>query len=461
MSADPVEAVLDYRCTCGSQRWAHGGRTGRGRCLGHDLARAVDTPPLNQVGLDALGTGRPGPVGIDTATWRECPLGCRHFRWDPEDRLVRRAVAAAADEPAVALRAYSRRHSRRRSAAKVAEGGQWSVGPSDLSACQKAIEFRERPPEGHVPKPIDKSAADVGTMLHEEMTRARRAKYRWRQFKVRVTVPGLDRPGEADEVDQLIGRVTDYKSAGAWKWDQVGKHGPPETEWQQVALYSFGLSETTDEFAPVDLEIIYINRENGSTERFLRPYSRAYALAALNGLLAVLDALDEGRHLPRVRAGDELLGPTVNSLCARWCPHVVDCWGLPSVPGDRTPEGWLYVRDDEDGAVTTTLQVYDGNRSTEGEAKRQKDYARVLLTGIEPGRYGDLTLKWTGGGLADKPDPEARMAQLEGELTSAAEAKRPPRRPEDLPYPQRRVRSNVAIQVKPVRVARVEREARA
>jgi hypothetical protein len=424
---------LEHRCTCGAPRWRHAGKAGGGRCLGH----------------------------TDTVVPAPCPTVCERFRWDSDDRLMRRAVAAADDEPSVALRRYHGARDRRRTRDKAAHGDGFSVGPSDHGSCLKAVEYRERPPEGYEPKPVAKDAANVGTMLHEEYTRARRLTYPWRRFKVTVLVPGLDRPGEADEVDYLIGRVTDYKSAGDWKWEKVGKEGPPESEWKQLATYGFGIAAADPTFTPNDLELVYMNRENGRTERYVRPYDEAYALAAVTELLKVLDALEEGRELPRQRAGEELLGPTVNALCARYCPAVNHCWDLPNVPAERTPEGWLYARDDEDGAITATLETYDANRAVAKDAETQKDYARTLVVGVEPGRYGDMTLAWSGGNLGEpKPDDKARLAQLKDELDEAHRAGRPPRAPVDLPYPMVRKRSNVTIRVGRVRAAQLEKEKR-
>jgi hypothetical protein len=406
-------------------------------------------------------------MGVDEAialdTWSQdavpCPTSCAAFRWDPDDRLLRRAVDAAADEPWVALRHYARARNRRRSAGKARHGEGFSVGPSDHSSCLKAIEYRERPPEGYEPVAVSKDAADVGTMLHEEFTRARRGAYPWRRYKVTVLVPGLDRPGEADEVDPVIGRVTDYKSAGDYKWEVVGKDGPPEAEWKQVLTYAFGIAAGDPTFHPVDLEIVYLNRENGRSERFLRPYDEAAALAAVSELVSVLDALEEGRELPRVRAGEELLGPTVNALCARYCPAVRHCWSLDEVPADRSPEGWLYARDDEDGAITATLDTYAANREVAKDAGKQKDYARVLLEGVEAGRYGDMMLGWQGGNLGDpKPDDKARLEVVEAELVLAAAEGRPPRT--DLPWPTVRRRSPVTIRVSKVRAAQLEKERR-
>ena len=95
----------------------------------------------------------------------------------------------------------------------------------------------------------------------------------------------------------------------------------------------------------------------------------------MNELHGMMDALDRGDPLPRVRAGDELLGPTVNALCARWCPFVKTCWELDEVPPERTPEGWLLARDDEDGDIAKAFDVYVENRDA-ASARRSKRTTR-------------------------------------------------------------------------------------
>lgn len=424
---DVEDPVLHHVCRCGAARHRHAGKRGAGRCLGH-----ID--------------GQPAP----------CPAECERFRHDPDDRILRRAIAAAGEHPSVALRGWGMARDRARQRAKVKHGeGSWSVGPSDFSSCLKAIEYRERPPEGYEPQPVDKAAANIGTLIHNAYTASRRRRYPWRKFDVTAHVPGLDRPGKIDEWDPIIGRVTDYKTKGDYAWEKLGKEGVPDADWKQTRAYGLALEDAGE--TVVDLEIIAINRENGRSERFIRAYSREQALRDVGELHAILDALDAGRPLPRVRAGDELLGPTVNALCARYCPAVRHCWDLPNVPEERSPEGWLLARDDE--GVAAALKMYDDERAVGTEAEKRKKYARTLLEGVEPGRYGDLTLAWSGGNLGDpKPDVASRCTQLEMELTLARAEGRVPKGPEDLPYPEVRKRSSVTIQVKPVRAAKLEVE---
>lgn len=368
-----------------------------------------------------------------------------------------RAHQAATEDPGKVMHAWDAGRPRTSKTATARDAGKWGVGPSDHTSCHKQIEYRERPPEGYVPDPVDKSAAIMGTLIHDALTVARQEAYPWRMFGVKVLVPGLDVEGEADEFDPVTGRVTDYKTAGDYKWDRIGKLGPPDGEWKQVLDYALGLEDFGH--TVTEVELLYANRASGLWESFKRPYSRDAALAGVLELHGIIDSLDAGHPLPRVRSGDELLGPTVNALCARYCPAVRHCWNLDEVPPERTPEGWLLVRDDVDGAVTATLTEYDDARAAAREGKKRQDYTRALLEGLEPGRYGDMTLNWSGGNLGSpRPDPVARVVQLETEMLTAAEQGRAPVDPVTLPYPETRKVSPVTIQVKPVRAAALEAE---
>lgn len=366
--------------------------------------------------------------------------------------LVDKALGHADDDPNNVIHLWDKSRARSGKTDRARADGKFGVGPSDLSACQKAVEFRERPPEGHEPVDVPKSAAIIGTLIHDAATAARSAMYPWRQFGVPVHVPGLDVPGEADEVDPIIGRVTDYKTASSYKWEKVGVSGPPDGEWEQVLTYAFGLIDAG--YTIEEVELLYVNRETGEWESHKRRYDQTAALAAVGRLHALLDALDAGDPLPRRRGDTDLLGPTVDTLCARYCPHVKACWNLDEVPEGRTPEGFLLVQADDDGAIANTLAVYDEARTAETEAGRAKEYARTLLQGLEPGTYGPYTLNWTGGKPSTKPDPKARVTQLEDAMRFAIATGEVPPDPDELPYPTTTTTRAKSISVKPVRKAK-------
>jgi hypothetical protein len=297
----------------------------------------------------------------------------------------------------------------------------------------------------------------MGTLIDLGFKRARRARYPWRKFAGRVQVPGLDVEGEYDEWDPIIGRLTDYKSAGSYKWERIGKYGPPEAEWKQALEYGLALEDAGQTVR--ELELIYVNREGGTMEPFYRAYSRVLALAALADLHAMIDALEAGRPLPRVKDGEDMLGPTVNPLCARFCPAVRHCWGLGDVPEERSPEGWLLARDD--AGVEAALVMYDEARERASEGDKAKKYARVLLEGVEAGAYGEINLNWSGGKESDPiPDAKGRVEQLEGEMDEAIAEHRIPKAPADLPWPTFTKTSARTINVSRKRMARKEAAAR-
>lgn len=390
-----------------------------------------------------------------------------------EQRIRLRAAEVADEHPRVAIQMHDAARPRSRKTALARAQGRWGVGPSDLSSCRRAVQYRERPPEDLVTNEVDKSAAYLGTMVDEGYKRARRRRYPWRRFSTgrkpfHVVIPGLDSPGEPDEYDPIIGRVTDYKTAGEWVWERIGKLGPFPDMWDQTLLYALGLDDAGEKV--VEVEVIVVNlsgHDNGTSETFRRPYRRQEALVALARLHALLDGLDAGGDLPRDREG-----PSVDPICARYCPFRDYCWQVPAAEAaGRSPESYVLTRDD--AAVEATLAEYDTGRAMEGEGKTRKASARARLDGVEPGEYGPYDLGWRGGGKKWEPDQAARVRQvedvaagllervldLEARLAQAGmEAE-----PTDtgllarLPYPEREVRSKPSIHVALVRKAERER----
>lgn len=365
------------------------------------------------------------------------------------------ATAAAADhlDPHQVLRQWDQARHRSGKTTRAREAGRWGVGPSDLSSCQRAVWYRENPPDGYVPDDVPVAAAALGTMIHTGFTEARRLAFPWRKFDMQVTIPGTDTTGTLDEWDPVLGRVTDYKTAGSYKWAKVALT-PPMGEWNQVLVYGFCLAAEGHDIREV--EIVVINRENGDIETHVRPYDPDLAMDAVLEIHAMINALDEGRELPRVRAGDTLLGPTVDTLCRTYCPAVRHCWNLDEVPEGRSPEGALLAVDDPD--IEAAAARYEAARVREKEAEAEKEYARALLQGVPAAEYGAFEVRWQGGNSKQVPDLLARIEVLETELIDAAADSRPPKTPWELPSPTRAKTSPVTIRVKPKRAATVTKE---
>jgi hypothetical protein len=433
----PADPELTVTCHCGAPRSGHAGRKHLGHCQGHDVTYDE-------------------PAGVVAATIVEpCPDGCRRF-WPARGERLRLRAVAAFDEPLmVAIEEADKARPRTRKTDDARAEGLFGVGPSDIGRCRKQIEYRENPPEGYEPISVDRAAAYEGTLLHEGIERARRRRYPWRKFSVPIHVPGLDRPGEIDEYDPILGTVIDVKTKGTYAWELLGKDGPADSEWDQVFLYGMGLEHAGQPIEWVELHCY--NRENfRHPERFRRPYSRARALTAVQRLHSILDDLTAGRELPR----DEP-GPSLSAICRNFCPSVRDCWNVTEAElNRRTPEGWMVARDDE-GVEAALGRYLDAHATLFKPGQDAKEREKVIVEGAPYGRYGHYTYSLSGGNSSWKDDLVARAGQLEAEMRQAVAEGRPPADPELLPVPQRQVTTPTTNRIARVRKATLEAEAKA
>ncbi|QKW22303.1 hypothetical protein HUT16_27380 [Kitasatospora sp. NA04385] len=408
-----------------------------------ERARALASAQVFGPGLAPCRCGAPRHVhqgrkslGSHSAT------NCARYRRDPADVLLERAQAAANNRLGQDL-AQSDRPRRRRRPRRPKKPGEWSIGASDTGSCRRAIWYRENPPPGYVPAPVDRRAALAGTLIHDSISRRRRALYPWRLQEQSVTLPGLDRPSRYDEYDPVTGVLYDYKTAGDWKWAVVGESGPPETEWDQGQLYALALHLAGQ--LVVEVRIVYYERKSGADEEFSRPFDEQAARRALGRLTAIATALDLGTALPRDRSG-----PSTDVICRRYCGARIDCWSINQAEAaGRSPESYTLVTDADD--IEWALGEYDRTRAEKSKAEKAQNVAKALLDGIPPATYGEFEYVHTGGRLKDpEPDPAARLRQLEG-LWDLPETERPALA--ELDYPTKRTRTTSRMEVRRVRAA--------
>jgi len=332
-----------YPCVCGAGRHAHGGGAGIGRCKETD---------------------------------------CRRYRADRTWTLVYDALDAEAKTLGQALREYDQRQRQRHYRANPRGEGEWSIGASDTSTCPKKIEYRNRPPEDFEPVPEDSREARMGTIIHNEVTRQIRALYPWRIFGKKVRIAGLDRDSELDEYDPITGVLTDYKTAGDWRWERLGDDGPEWETWEQVLLYGLALED--EGHRVTRLRLCYVKRCNGHDEEFWMPFDRDAAEAARSRLLGYAEALDRGEELPRTGTG-----PSTDALCRR-CFARNHCWGIPRAQElGRSPENVTILGEtpDDESVSWAIKQKIEASAARLAAEKREKE-AAALVDGIEPGRYG-------------------------------------------------------------------------
>ncbi|MCC9309130.1 hypothetical protein LN042_18925 [Kitasatospora sp. RB6PN24] len=378
------------------------------------------------------------------------PTDCRRYRRDPADLLLERAQDGAHQGLGQDLATYDRTHRRTGHNRTNRPAGTWSIGASDTASCRRAIQYRERPPVDYTPAPADKRAAMAGTLIHDSAAARRRALYPWRLYEQPVILPGLDRPSHFDEYDPITGVLYDFKTAGDWKWANVGDNGPPEAEWDQVQLYGFAL--TMVGHAVREVRIIYLERKSGVDEEFARPYDEATARRALARLTAIATALDVGAELPRDRSG-----PSTDPICKRFCPARVHCWNMTEAEqAGRSPESFTLVEDRAD--IEWALAEYDRHRAAKSAAAKQQEFAQVLLLGVPAGSYGEFEYDKTSDRLNDpEPDPVARALQLE-EFWDYPADQRPAL--SELDYPTKRKKVSGRTVVRRVRAAKRDKARR-
>lgn len=290
-------------------------------------------------------------------------------------------------------------------------------GPSasNVGGCQKRIaaEFLGMPQTNT----RSTTAADLGTLLHLGYSAVISARYpedgdEQHRAPYAIEVPELERSVEADHVDFTNRVVDDLKSAKSVVWQGwVNRATPPSEYWDQAEFYAFMLRRAHG--GDWTLRITAFNRETGERAVFEQEADPERGQALLDRQVALLGRLHEAAAEPDplaawdgfVRGGK---GPGTGFPCD-YCPFLDACWP-PTGPDDpRTPQSKAI--DGDESAVADALAQYDEGRALEGKGKRMKDEARLSLTGLSAGAYGDYALGWgKPSGGSDVPDCDAMAA---------------------------------------------------
>ena len=352
----PVLGPFPDLCICGAPRWEHAGANHSGKHV----------PPA--------GTSF---------------NGCKRWAADKIEELAWQAVNA----DGVKLLTTFRKHDRHLTPRNPMQPGQLSVRPSDTGACKRQVWYRNFPPEGYVPAPVDERKATIGTALHKSLLDAWAWAYPWRLIEHEVTLPGLDRKGRIDSYDPLTGVLDDVKTAGDWKWETLGADGPTEDTWDQGFIYGLALFRAGHDVRFIRLR--YVHREAGKEEPFVRPFTEAAGRAALRNLTALASILDQYRQAED--DGDHELaaalipareGTSHKSFPCSFCPARLHCWNVTEAErAGRSPESWTVLGPDpETEAIEATLADYDAARSAErdgqaGPRKRPRHCSTASSTG--------------------------------------------------------------------------------
>jgi hypothetical protein len=289
------------------------------------------------------------------------------------------------------------------------EGKSYLIGPSGVGACNRQQAYRYFGVPASDYKSKDK--ADLGTLLHLGWSAMLAAMFdpTERRGDVKVTIPGLPRAGEADDVDFINLIVTDLKSANDRAWQaSINRGGPYENYWDQAEVYAYGLRvEYGGEWT---LRIVMFNTEKGGEVEFTKPADPergerlARIMAARHEALAAAVAAD-GAPEDFPQEGN---GPNTGFPCD-WCEFVTVCWG--NWEGDLSPQAASIVEDPE--MVAAKAEEYLAARDEESAAKKRKDGAFSFLRGIT-GEFGQFKIGRTRDGEGEMVlnEDEARDALI-------------------------------------------------
>ncbi|MEW9530745.1 hypothetical protein [Microbispora sp. NPDC049125] len=257
-------------CSCRHSRTTHAGAKGNGRCS-------------------------------------EC--GCARFRINIAYEL---AVQAQEADQRTALEDIATWLHRVYPRPEVDEGGL-DIGASDHDTCRRQIYLRNVHPELGT-DPVDESAAVLGEIWHDMLTRALASLYRWYLAEVPVRVPELDRDGRADLINLLRLCVEDIKTCGPYTWQRIGDKGPKLQHWKQLATYAKALRAIGIMIERMRLR--YIDRATGQEEIFEMAYDEYFALESVNDLVRMKIAIRMRDEDAMPRDGS---GPTSDAICREYC----------------------------------------------------------------------------------------------------------------------------------------------
>lgn len=346
----PPQGPTPFPCKCGAPYWAHAGK-------------------------DHQGKG---------------PAKCRRYARDKMFERMLGALDGRVDDPIRTARRVAREE---RAKGRIPrEPGTWGVAPSDTTSCPRAVWYREMvrndtPPEGFVADPSPDGEAFIGTLLHDAIMRLLEVAYPWREYESPVVLPGLDtRNSKADWYDALIAHLHDLKSAGRWMWDHIGDDGPDEAVWEQVMVYAWAKIRDGQPVRTVGLT--YLNRENGRTETFTRPYDPDMAVRAMERLANMATALELGQVLDR---HPDRSGPSNDPICGR-CFARSHCWNIPQAERlGRSPESYTALgAEPDDPTIEAAALAAIAARKARLAAEKDETVADTRLVGIAPGVYGSV-----------------------------------------------------------------------
>lgn len=290
---------------------------------------------------------------------------------------------------------------------------QRAPGASDVGTCRRRVAYKL------AGQPVDnrgdKRKAIQGTLLHRGVLAACKTAHGG-YTEVRVDRPGVIR-GSADWLRQDplgLWLVDDVKTVGRDNYESTVRGPVSRPHLWQVHIYAdlirrgeYAATERrlADPLDVVDLELLYLCRDDGRTDSKRIPFQQDVADEAFAWVeeVRLRTEVDGAAGVPR-----DLPGPWSSVIC-RNCPFVRACWKWNPETDEREP---LELAPPD---LEEWVRRYNAAARAESAAKDEKALARAHLDGQPAMRWpSGWELKWTGGGekWVEVPDTDALVQEF-------------------------------------------------
>jgi hypothetical protein len=270
---------------------------------------------------------------------------------------------------------------------------------SGLGGCTRQAAYRlSRTPPSEELTFGQMREANIGTMIHEYLL-PHMAKLLGGVEEIRVTlrVGELIIEGRSDLYSGRLRLVGDLKTVGMYKYSVVD--GASQPHRMQVAGYALAAIQSGREVEWIAW--VYLDRSSGAEHIVVEQWSEEL-VELVEQRCADLAAFAEE---PDAATRDER-GPGLSYVCDG-CPWLRECWGPDA---ERGVVGGQSALIHDHAGVAQALALYDRARAREKDASDEKEFARAMFSGFEPGDYGDWSFRWSSSGTG--VDKDAAVAML-------------------------------------------------
>lgn len=298
--------------------------------------------------------------------------------------LAGRPLLDTADDVAGYTRALVYRAFEADNTARQADRDPTQLSMSGLGGCTRAAAYSiagTAPTD--VAPPEDARQAMLGTWIHEHLLPGMASAAgpdAVVEEPVKLKAAGLIIPGTLDLALPEV--VKDLKSVKEWRLHGVRRRGTYSEHRVQVMGYALARYQAG---YPVKWVVwLYIDRATGEIHVEVEPFTNAAALAVIERVEQIRYNAEDPDRAPR-----EGRGPGLSFACDR-CPWLRRCWGDDAVPGETGAQRSMAATIE---GIAEALELYARAAEVSGPAEKDKEFAKLVVSGVRDGKYGRWELK--------------------------------------------------------------------